>query len=153
MIRKLILRSAVTALVALLILPAGSLAQSTAAPDTVPVDSSAVSPTRSLLFLPDRFYQTGTTLTFSMKPQSDHLRLFGYRKYEATRLECAYQGAARGVTLGMAAGAFGMMVGAWDEEETWYIAGAMAALGALYGGFIKDDAPSWKLRIRYDPDR
>ena len=155
----MIRRDVIAMLIALSMLPAVSRARSAddgeAPPqaDTTSVDSSTVAPSGSLLFLPDHFYRTSTTLTFSMRPHMSADRLYGFERYKASPLECAYQGAGMGMTLGMAAGAFGMMAGAWDERETWYIAGAMAALGSLYGGFFKADDPKWNLRIRLEPDR
>jgi hypothetical protein len=145
--------------VVLLIMPAVSTAQTTdgeGAPQPspqAPEDSSAAPPVRSLLLLPDRFCRTNTTLTFTMRPTESANKLMGFELYKASRLECAYRGAGMGMTVGMAAGAFGMMAGTWDERETWYIAGAMAALGTLYGGLFKADDPKWNLRIRIEPDR
>jgi hypothetical protein len=144
--------------------PADSLGQSTAvesetpaaaepSPDSVAVDTSAAPPVRSYLFLPDRFYNTGTTLTFSARPRGIIDGMLGFETYRATRRECALQGAGMGMRLGMAAGAFGMMAGAWDEKETWYIAGAMTALGALYGGLFKADDPKFNLRVRVKTER
>lgn len=155
----MIRRGVIAVLVTLLMLPAGSRARPAAggeAPpqaDTTSLDSSTVASSGSLLFLPDHFYRMSTTLTFSMRPHMSADRLYGFERYKASPLECAYQGAGMGMTLGMAAGAFGMMAGAWDERETWYIAGAMAALGSLYGGIFKADDPKWNLRIRVEPDR
>ena len=78
--------------------------------------------------------------------------LFGYEVYKASPYECALQGMGAGMTVGMAAGAFGMMTGAWDERQAWYITGAAAAAGAILGT-VKSDDPEWNIRIRWDPDR
>ncbi|UCG53357.1 MAG: hypothetical protein JSW58_07335 [Candidatus Latescibacterota bacterium] len=79
--------------------------------------------------------------------------MFGYETYRLSRLECAIQGADIGMTLGLAVGALGMTTGAWDERTSWYLAGAMAALGAFFGGSAKADDPRWNLRVRWHPDR
>ena len=84
--------------------------------DSASVDTASVASPRSLLFLPDRFYRTGTTLTFSMHSPMSTDRLYGFERYRASPLECAYRGAGAGMTLGMATGAFGMMAGAWGER-------------------------------------
>ena len=78
--------------------------------------------------------------------------MFGYEVYRASTYECALRGAGAGMSMGVAAGAFGMMTGAWDEREAWYIAGAAAAVGAIFGT-AKSDDPEWNIRVRWDPDR
>ena len=122
--------------------------------DRARADSSAALSIGSLV-LPrvPRHYGVSTSLIFSMDHARNIDRLSGFERYRASRLECTYRGIGMGATFGMAAGAFGMMTGAWDERSAWYIAGATAALGALYGGAIKADDPEWNLRIRWEPDR
>ncbi|UCF04401.1 MAG: hypothetical protein JSV33_10700 [bacterium] len=144
----------------ILVAPAASLAQSCIGQDTLlsPVDtaledSSSVFSSNSVLFLSNNDYLMNRTLTFSLKFGARSDRFSGFQIYRASRYECAFRGAGMGMTLGMAAGAFGMMTGDLDEKEAWYICGAMAALGALYGGLIKADDPTWNVRIRWDPDR
>ena len=56
-----------------------------------------------------------------------------------------------GMTMGMIAGAMGMTAGLWDEKSSWYIAGAMAALGAIWG-HTKADDPGWTVRVRWEPE-
>jgi hypothetical protein len=107
-----------------------------------PSDSSGI-----LLLRPAILFGPTTTLRYSVRQQKNTMLLYRYEVYHASPYECALRGAGAGATLGMAAGAFGMMAGAWDEENAWYIAGAMAAVGAIFGT-AKSDDPSWNLQIR-----
>jgi hypothetical protein len=96
--------------------------------------------------------RTNTERPLSMYLARNTRLLFGYELYRASRLECAWEGVGMGMTMGMCAGALGMTAGMWDEDSAWYIAGAMAALGAIWGS-VKADDPSWTIRVRWDPDR
>jgi hypothetical protein len=115
-------------------------------------DTAAAPSNRFLLLLPNR-YLTSTSLTFTSQFRQNADRLLGFDVYRASRFECATLGAGAGMTVGMAAGAFGMMTGAWDERSALCIGGAMTALGALYGGWLKADDPKFNLRIRLEPNR
>jgi hypothetical protein len=75
------------------------------------------------------------------------LRFYGLEPYELSRMDCMVQGADMGLTMGMCLGAFGSMAGLWEDKNAWYIAGAMAALGALMGGTSWANNP--RLRVRY----
>jgi hypothetical protein len=68
-------------------------------------------------------------------------RLCGIRRYELSRLDCALQGSEMGVTLGLFLGAVGNTTGAWNERSSWYLVGAMTALGAILGGTAGADDP------------
>ncbi len=143
----------------LLILPASSMAQSGGESDslsaravTAPADSTRDFSIGMLMLRTDERFRSSTVLPFSTSFGINTHTMFGYRVYRASRYECALQGAGAGMTMGMAAGAFGMMSGAWDEREAWYIAGAAAAMGAIFGT-AKSDDPEWNIRIRWDPDR
>jgi hypothetical protein len=106
-----------------------------------------------LMLRADERYRSGLMLPYSARSGINmHALLGGYRVYRASTYEMALQGAGAGMTMGMATGAFGMMTGAWDEREAWYIAGAAAAMGAIFGT-VKSDDPEWNIRIRWDPDR
>jgi hypothetical protein len=154
------LRDCVAVIIIVFIVPSVTYAQSGNDQDTLPPpsgtvfdDSSTVLDLNSVLFPSGSDFTMDRTLTFSLKFGSRADRFSGFRMYRASRYECAFQGAGMGMTLGMAAGAFGMMTGDLKEREAWYICGAMAALGALYGGLIKADDPKWNVRIRWDRDR
>ena len=125
-----------------------------------PADSTAASDSLASFasiawsMLPDRRYLASPTITVMSSAFSGRAeRLLGYETYRATPSQCAWMGAAAGMTAGGAVGAFGMMTGAWGEDETWAIAGAAAALGAIYGGLFKADDPDWNLHIRWEPRR
>lgn len=116
-------------------------------------DSTEALSADAFVFRPNYDLLSGKALTLSMRPEYNTRNMFGFEVYKASRLECALYGAGAGASLGMATGAFGMMTGTWDERTAWYITGAMAAFGAVFGGGIKADDPGWNLRIRWDPDR
>lgn len=155
----LIRRRAIAVSVVLLILPVSPMAQSVEEGDslstkavTAPADSTRDFSMGMLMLRTDERFRSSTVLPFSSHSDINTHTMFGYRVYRASRYECALQGAGAGMTMGMAAGAFGMMSGAWDEREAWYIAGAAAAVGAIFGT-AKSDDPEWNIRIRWDPDR
>ena len=155
----MIRRGAIAVSIALLFLPLISHAQTTdednAAPDgteAASVDSSSGQSLGMLMLLMDERFESRMVLPFSMRSGINTHTMFGYEVYRASRYECALQGAGAGMTMGMAAGAFGMMTGALDEREAWYITGAAAAMGAILGT-VKSDDPEWNIRIRWDPDR
>ncbi|UCH82671.1 MAG: hypothetical protein JSW50_09305 [Candidatus Latescibacterota bacterium] len=97
-------------------------------------------------------FRTNTERPLSMYLARNSRLLFGYEIYRASKLECAWQGVGVGMTMGMCAGALGMTAGVWDERTSWYIAGAMAAVGAIFG-VSKAGEPQWNVRIRWDPNR
>lgn len=76
-------------------------------------------------------------------------RFVGIERYELSRLQCAMSGAEMGFQYGLFAGAAGMMSGAWDEPAGWYIAGAAALVGAIFGT-VKADDPGFRVRLRWD---
>jgi hypothetical protein len=117
----------------------------------VRLDSSLVLPAGGGLDeLNDPFRQnTARPLTSYLAVDSD--RFYGIRRVKLSRFQCGLQGAGVGTKLGMIAGAMGMMMGDWDESTGWYIAGAAAVLGALWGGTVKADDPGWNIQLRWEP--
>ena len=115
-------------------------------------DSFDLSGRSRFLLFPSNLENINTNLVFSVRKQRPANSLMGYEIYRASRMQCTVQGASAGATMGLMAGAFGEMVGAWDDDTSWYIGGAMAAFGALYGGKIKADDKGWNLQIRWDDD-
>ncbi len=105
-----------------------------------------------LMLMMDNRTRVATSLSFYGRPDLNLPALYGYEVYRASPYECTLRGAGMGMSLGMAAGAFGMMTGAWDERRAWYIAGAAAAGGALFGR-AKSDDPGWSIGVRLKPDR
>jgi len=77
-------------------------------------------------------------------------RFVGIERYELSRLQCAMSGAEMGFQYGLFAGAAGLASGAWDERTGWYIAGAAALAGAIFGGTAKADDPGFRVRLRWD---
>ena len=89
------------------------------------------------------------------RPLSEYLstsadRFFGVERYKLSRLDCAWEGAGVGMTLGMIAGAAGMASGMFDEEGSLYAVGAAMALGAFFGAMKADD-PKFSVRLRFEP--
>jgi hypothetical protein len=79
-------------------------------------------------------------------------RFFGIERYKPSAFEYTLEGAGAGLTYGLVAAAAGMSLGAWDENTGWYIAGAAALTGALFGAKKADD-PGFRVRIRWDPSK
>ena len=121
--------------------------------DSAPVDTITVKAYSSNLVLPARYYHTNINFDLSAIEVPHKPNLSGYEVYRLSRMRCTIKGAGMGATAGFMAGAFGEMAGAWDEKSCWYIAGAMAAFGALYGGGVKADDKEWNLQIRLEPER
>jgi hypothetical protein len=100
----------------------------------------------------DAPFRSNTERPLSMYLARNTRMMFGYEIYHASQMECAWEGVGMGMTLGMCAGALGMTAGLWEEGTSWYIAGAMAALGAIWGSTKADD-PGWTVRVRWEPDK
>jgi hypothetical protein len=124
----------------------------TAEPYPAQSDSSTARSFDMLLLEMYNRRRPATSISFYSRPNLNLYTLYGYEVYKASPYECVLRGAGAGMSLGMAAGAFGMMTGAWNERQAWYIAGAAAAAGALFGR-AKSDDPEWNIRIRLKPDR
>lgn len=144
-------RPAAVLTLVLIILPLSAMGQGIA--DSAKVDTIIVRPKPSCLTLPAKYYHTKIDYSLSATAAPRTPNLSGYEVYRLSRMRCTLKGAGMGATAGFMAGAFGEMAGAWDEKSCWYIAGAMAAFGALYGGGIKADDKEWNLQIRLEPER
>lgn len=152
-------RAAVVITLATLIAPGTSNGQVVDAADTLSTetvtmqhDSSQACSFGMLLLRMNSRRHPATSLSFYSRPDINMHIMYGYEFYKASTYECVLRGAGAGMSMGMAAGAFGMMTGAWDERRAWYIAGAAAAAGAIFGK-VKSDDPGWSIRVRLDPDR
>ena len=76
-------------------------------------------------------------------------RWYGFQVEELSPVDLALEGVGAGATMGMLVGALGQTLGLWDEDETWLLVGAMAAVGAAWSSSKWDD-PSWRYRLRWD---
>jgi hypothetical protein len=76
----------------------------------------------------------------------------GLERYELSKFECAMSGAGMGLTYGLFLGAAGMTFAGMDEKAAWYVAGAAALSGALFGASKADD-PAFRVRLRWEPTR
>jgi len=140
--------------VVLCVYPAGARPQAPAdslpKPSVVRSDSRLVpAPLEARISLTDRFEQN------TARPLATYLgvsaaRFYGWEWYELPRFECVLGGADIGLTCGLIAGAAGMTSGAWDEPTAWYIAGAAAMLGAIFGGKVMADDPQFRVRLRWE---
>jgi hypothetical protein len=77
-------------------------------------------------------------------------RLYGIEQYEISPLQAVFESAEKGASLALFAGALGTTFAGWDEDTTWYLMGAAAAAGALWGGAHADE-PGWRVRYRWEP--
>ncbi len=78
--------------------------------------------------------------------------LFGPKKVKLSRYDSALKGAGAGMKLGWVAGCLANNANLWGEKTTWYLAGAAAAAGALFGGTVGADNPSWNVGFEWDVD-
>jgi hypothetical protein len=68
-----------------------------------------------------------------------------------TRFEAVMNGAGAAATLGMFIGALGTTFDWFDEDTSWWVTGAMATAGALYGGMrYQPQAPGLRYRIGFE---
>ena len=121
-------------------------------PDSARVDTIVVRPKPSCLTLPGHYYRPTINYELTMPDRPATPNLSGFEVYRLSSMQCTLKGAGAGMTAGMMAGAFGQMMGAWDEKSAFAIGGAMAIFGALYGNYRQDD-DGWNLNIRLDQDR
>ena len=132
------------------ILPLSATGQGIA--DSATVDTIVVKPKPSCLTLPAHYYHTKIDYSLSVTSAPRTPSLSGYEVYRLSRMQCTLKGVGMGATGGFMVGAFGEMAGAWNEDTSFAIAGALAIFGALYGGGKADDE-RWNLQIRLDSDK
>jgi hypothetical protein len=78
---------------------------------------------------------------------------FGYEKYQLTRFDRMLEGAQMGAKAGLLLSAVGTTAGMWDEKDSWYLVGALSALGVLLREVTSDETPEWRIRLQWEPER
>jgi len=78
-------------------------------------------------------------------------RFYGIESYQVSSLDLALEGMGAGATLGLFTGAVANTFGLWNEDTSWYVMGAAAALGAFLGVSGKND-PEKRTRYRWSID-
>lgn len=97
----------------------------------------------------DRAFHPGS-VTFGLRQTQWTPFPRGLQTYELSRANCALKGLGAGATLGLWAGALANATNAWDERTSWYVAGAAAAAGALFGGTVGVSSEAWRTNYRWD---
>jgi hypothetical protein len=119
--------------------------------DAMPAgDVVLLTPSFSESFLRDQFRRSDAGPLSDVYLSMYVDRFYGLRRYQLSRLDTAMQGAGVGMTAGLFLGAAGMTMGGFDEETGWYIAGAMAAIGAILGGTKGANDPEKRIRYGWD---
>ena len=77
--------------------------------------------------------------------------MYGLTIHEMSTTELALEGVGTGASLGLFAGAVANTLGVWDEDTTWFLVGAMSALGAAWGASKADD-PKYRIRVQWEPE-
>lgn len=112
-------------------------------------DSPIVTPNPNS-YLTNYFHWSAGRTTFETSLTLHTARFYGIERYEVSPIGTALFGADMGATLGLFLGAIGTTTGVLSDKQAWYAAGAMAAMGALYGGTYGADKPSWRIRYRWE---
>lgn len=77
----------------------------------------------------------------------------GVRRHTLSTAECALRGASMGAGYGLLIGALGTTTGLFEEDEAYYIIGAMSILGALMGGSLGPESGSFRSEWRWEAAR
>jgi len=73
--------------------------------------------------------------------------LYGPRIYRLSRFESSLKGAGAGARLGLFLGAIANSVGGRNDPMTFYMMGAGAAAGALFGGTLGAEHSRWSVGV------
>ncbi len=93
------------------------------------------------------------TLSFLNYSPTLHLdEIYGPRRVELSRYQCALKGAGLAANAGWILGCLANQTDLWERKTSWYLVGAAAATGALLGGTLGADNASWNIGIDWDPD-
>ncbi|MBN1825492.1 MAG: hypothetical protein JW958_04435 [Candidatus Eisenbacteria bacterium] len=95
-----------------------------------------------------------TTLSFNRFGAYPVEQLYRPRVYELSRFQCTMKGLGAGAQTGLFLGILAnALSGSDDYRNAWYMAGAMAATGAILGGTIGANDPGWSVGIDWSTDR
>lgn len=118
-------------------------------PDRFDFSSERTPPAAGEMQLRDYFHRAALDSNAALSIYN--ARYYGFRRYELTRPQSALRGAELGTSLGMFLGAVGNTLGFIGDDSVWYLMGAAAAAGAVWGGAVKHDEPGWRVRYRWEP--
>ena len=74
----------------------------------------------------------------------------GVQRHTLSRAECGLRGASMGAGYGLLLGALGTTTGLFDDDEAYYIIGAMSILGALMGSTMGAESNSFRSEWRWE---
>jgi hypothetical protein len=77
----------------------------------------------------------------------------GVQRHTLSTSECILRGTSMGATYGMLIGALGTTTGLFDDDDAYYIIGAMSILGALMGGTLGPESTSFSSEWRWEAAR
>lgn len=78
--------------------------------------------------------------------------IYGPRIYRLSRFESSLKGAGTGARLGLFLGAIANSVGGRNDPMTFYMMGAGAAAGALFGGTLGAEHSRWSVGVDWGAD-
>jgi hypothetical protein len=79
-------------------------------------------------------------------------RFYGLERYQASAFELGMEGVGAGATLGLFTSAVATTAGFWDDDTSWYVVGAAAAVGAILGLKRGMEDPAKRTRYRWSAD-
>jgi hypothetical protein len=74
----------------------------------------------------------------------------GVQRHTLSTAECTLRGASMGASYGLLLGAIGTTTGLFDDDEAYYLIGAMSILGALMGGTLGTESTSFRSEWRWE---
>ena len=109
-------------------------------------------PAFSQEFLLERYFQQALAQqTIGEFLVANPERYMGLERYELTPMQSMLSGAEASSSAGLFLGAIGSALGMFDEDVAWWMTGAAAAAGAVWGAKKYED-PEWRVRYRWIPD-
>ena len=74
----------------------------------------------------------------------------GVQRHTLSTAECGLRGASMGAGYGLLLGAIGTTTGLFDDDEAYYLIGAMSILGALMGSTMGPESNSFRSEWRWE---